>query len=95
MMNEDAIHEALDCILDKRNHPVLVHCLKGQNRTGVLLACLRKIQDWSLTAILDEYCTFAPQGTTNLLDWQLIELFDTKAFKIKISSSIYIPEWLN
>ena len=30
--------------LDRRRHPVLVHCNKGRHRTGCLVGCIRKIQ---------------------------------------------------
>ena len=38
------IGEALSILIDKRNHPVLVHCNKGKHRTGCLIGCMRKLQ---------------------------------------------------
>lgn len=51
---EDVICRALVAILDKRNHPVLIHCNKGKHRTGCLIGCIRRLQSWSLTSIFDE-----------------------------------------
>jgi protein tyrosine/serine phosphatase len=51
-----------------------------QHRTGCLVGCLRKVQNWSLTSIFDEYRRFA--GTkVRMLDQQFMELFDISDFK--------------
>ncbi|KAJ7540454.1 hypothetical protein O6H91_10G015800 [Diphasiastrum complanatum] len=77
---EDVIREALKILLDVRNHPILIHCNKGKHRTGCLVGCLRKVQNWSLTAIFDEYRRFA--GTkVRMLDQQFMELFDVSEFR--------------
>ena len=47
----------------------------GKHRTGCLIGCFRKIQQWSLTAIFDEYRRFA-EPKPRFLDQQFIELFD-------------------
>lgn len=71
---ETLIAEAISAILDKNNHPVLIHCNKGKHRVGCVVGCLRKAQHWSTTFIFDEYQRFA--GTkVRLLDQQFIELF--------------------
>ena len=44
IINAVQIAEALSLLLDRRHHPVLVHCNKGKHRTGCLIGCLRKIQ---------------------------------------------------
>ncbi|KAI5069692.1 hypothetical protein GOP47_0015993 [Adiantum capillus-veneris] len=76
----NVIKEALKVVLDKRNHPVLIHCKKGKHRTGCLMGCLRKVQNFSLTSIFDEYQRFA--GTkARVSDQQFIELFDVSSFK--------------
>jgi len=66
--------EVLDLMQDSTNQPILVHCSRGKHRTGCVLGCLRKAQQWSLVASIDEYSRFA--GTAaRLIDQQLIELF--------------------
>lgn len=55
---QESFQRALAIILDRRNHPILIHCNKGKHRTGCLVACLRKVQGRSLTSILEEYRRF-------------------------------------
>lgn len=45
-----------------------------QHRTGCVIGCMRKMQYWSLTSIIDEYCRFAGPRM-RLLDQQFIEFF--------------------
>jgi hypothetical protein len=46
-----------------------------QHRTGCLVGCLRKVQQWSHTAIFDEYRRYSfPKSRTS--DQQYIESFD-------------------
>ncbi|CAO1614424.1 unnamed protein product [Sympodiomycopsis kandeliae] len=73
----DKIASALLTILDYRNHPMLIHCNKGKHRTGCLIGCLRKLQNWSLTIIFDEYRRFSfPKSRA--MDQEFIELFDVE-----------------
>lgn len=51
-----------------------------QHRTGCLVGCLRKVQNWSLTSIFDEYRRFAG-AKVRMLDQQFMELFDISTFK--------------
>ncbi|KAA8493843.1 putative tyrosine-protein phosphatase [Porphyridium purpureum] len=85
---EEAIRDALLVLLNQQNHPVLIHCNKGKHRTGCLVGCLRKLQQWSLTSIFDEYRRFA--GTkVRVLDQQFIELFRTSSLHLAAK-----PAWL-
>ncbi|KAJ1643920.1 tyrosine-protein phosphatase siw14 [Coemansia asiatica] len=74
---EDIMCEALLTLMDKRNHPILIHCNKGKHRTGCLVGCLRKLLEWSNTSIFDEYRRYsAPKSRS--MDQQFIELFDIR-----------------
>ncbi|XP_047328716.1 tyrosine-protein phosphatase DSP5-like [Impatiens glandulifera] len=53
------ITEALKVLIDVRNHPVLVHCKRGKHRTGCLIGCIRKLQNWRLSSVFEEYQDFA------------------------------------
>ncbi|KAG0224053.1 hypothetical protein BGW42_005396 [Actinomortierella wolfii] len=75
-IDEQVISSALANILDSRNHPLLIHCAKGKHRIGCLIGCLRKIQNWSMTSIFDEYRRFA--GSKVLADQEFIEVFSAK-----------------
>eukprot|EP00039_Didymoeca_costata_P012022 m.172075 g.172075 ORF g.172075 m.172075 type:complete len:179 (-) comp15360_c0_seq21:806-1342(-) len=71
----DKIADALSVILNKNTHPILLHCNKGKHRTGCLVGCLRKLQNWCHSSICDEYRRFAAPKA-RALDQQFIELFD-------------------
>ncbi|KAJ1665265.1 tyrosine-protein phosphatase siw14 [Coemansia sp. RSA 1813] len=88
---EDVMCEALLTLLDKRNHPILIHCNKGKHRTGCLVGCLRKLQEWTNTSIFDEYRRFsAPKSRS--MDQQFIELFDVRPVINKMDVK-YLPQW--
>ncbi|KAJ3125595.1 Tyrosine-protein phosphatase dsp1 [Nowakowskiella sp. JEL0407] len=86
---EDTICAALTCILDRRNHPLLIHCNKGKHRTGCLVGCTRKMQHWSLTSIFDEYRRFSSPKSRSM-DQQFIELFDVSRVVFDLR---YLPDW--
>jgi len=74
-ISEDDIRDALKILLDIRNHPLLIHCKTGKRPTSCLVGCLRKMQNWCLASVFDEYERFA--GTkTRVSDLQFIERFD-------------------
>ncbi|KAG0297220.1 hypothetical protein BGZ96_007278 [Linnemannia gamsii] len=87
-IDEEVIRSALVNILDARNHPLLIHCAKGKHRIGCLIGCLRKIQNWSMTSIFDEYRRFA--GSKVLADQEFIEIFPAKVPYLLE----YKPVWL-
>ena len=61
---------------EKANYPVLIMCVSGKNRTGVVVGCLRKAHHrWSLVAIFDELARFLGPSKLNLLDQQFVESF--------------------
>ncbi|EST04575.1 Protein-tyrosine phosphatase, SIW14-like protein [Kalmanozyma brasiliensis GHG001] len=87
----DKITAALVTILDRRNHPMLIHCNKGKHRTGCLIGCLRKLQQWSLTTIFDEYRRFSwPKSRS--MDQEFIELYDERAVWRDIDVR-WLPKW--
>ena len=53
-VTDDLAKKALETILDRNQHPVLVLCKTGVHQTGTVIACLRRMMDWGLTATLDE-----------------------------------------
>ncbi|ONK56226.1 uncharacterized protein A4U43_C10F5420 [Asparagus officinalis] len=72
---KDTIMEALRVLLDIRNHPVLVHCNGGKHRTGCLIGCFRKLQNWCLNSIFEEYVRYAA-AKARMSDLKFIESFD-------------------
>ncbi|KAJ2852039.1 tyrosine-protein phosphatase siw14 [Coemansia brasiliensis] len=88
---EDVMCQALLVLMDKRNHPILIHCNKGKHRTGCLVGCLRKLQEWTNTSIFDEYRRYsAPKSRA--MDQQFIELFDIRPVLDQIDPD-FVPKW--
>jgi tyrosine-protein phosphatase SIW14 len=75
-ITEELIKEALEIVLDVKSHPVMVTCTTGVHQTGVLVGCLRRLQNWSLASILVEYRMYAQQSNTRYVNEVFIELFD-------------------
>ncbi|XP_050897599.1 uncharacterized protein LOC127104462 [Lathyrus oleraceus] len=84
----DSIMEALKILLDVRNHPVLIHCKRGKHRTGCVVGCFRKMQNWCLSSVFEEYQRYAgaKSRTTNLT---FIEMFDIINLRQCLYSIIY------
>ncbi|KAJ8097017.1 tyrosine phosphatase family-domain-containing protein [Lipomyces tetrasporus] len=76
-VSDETISTALKIAINPANHPILIHCNRGKHRTGCLVGCIRKLQDWSLTMIFDEYRRFA-HPKVRPLDQQFIELYDER-----------------
>ncbi|XP_023005753.1 probable tyrosine-protein phosphatase At1g05000 [Cucurbita pepo subsp. pepo] len=87
-MPKDAILDALKILIDVRNHPILIHCKRGKHRTGSLVGCLRKFQNWCLTSVFEEYQRFAGMKSRTT-DLQFIETFDISLLRQCVYSIIY------
>ncbi|AXA49159.1 tyrosine-protein phosphatase SIW14 [Malassezia restricta] len=88
---ESIVKDALELLLDVRNHPVLVTDIAGIFETGTLLGCLRKIQGWNLSSILFEYRSFAGSLARSANE-RFIEMFDTDL--ITMPPTEFVPDWL-
>lgn len=94
-MSEDMAYAALTLISDKKNLPLLIVCKSGKNLTGVVTACLRKMQRWSLISIYEEFRRYAAGWLSLRSQQQLeqfIELFDTDPIPFDSSTA---PAFLN
>ncbi|KAJ4969069.1 hypothetical protein NE237_015770 [Protea cynaroides] len=85
---KDVITEALRVLLDARNHPVLIHCNRGKHRTGSLVGCLRKLQNWCLSSVFKEYQQFAGVKA-RISDMRFIQMFDVSSLRHCPYSIIY------
>ncbi|GAA5924186.1 protein-tyrosine phosphatase Siw14 family protein [Sporobolomyces koalae] len=89
---DDKIVAAMAVLLDKRNHPLLIHCNKGKHRTGCLVGVLRRLQTWSLTAIFDEYRRYS-YPKSRQMDLQFIEAFKGLDQVWEIAGQDHLPAW--
>lgn len=75
-LSESVVVRILEVLLDRVHYPLLITCSKGRYRTGIVCACLRKMQRWNLVSILEEYRRFAGDKS-RAENEEFIELFDT------------------
>ncbi|KAF2127273.1 tyrosine-protein phosphatase-like protein SIW14 [Dothidotthia symphoricarpi CBS 119687] len=66
---------ALRLIMDRTNHPILIHCNKGKHRTGCTVACFRRFLGTRVEDIREEYHTYAGVKA-RFLDEVFFENFD-------------------
>ncbi|KAL2641920.1 hypothetical protein R1flu_009507 [Riccia fluitans] len=74
-VSEELIKDALEIILDVNNHPIMVMCSSGIHQTGTVVGCLRRLQSWNLTSLLEEYRRYAG-SKARYANEQFMELFD-------------------
>jgi len=76
-------------IIQPDNTPIYIHCLDGANVTGVVVMCLRKLQNWSLSAIFTEFSRFTRANYISSVESEFVE-----TFKAEIEIGSKIPLWL-
>ncbi|KAK8790145.1 hypothetical protein WA538_001470, partial [Blastocystis sp. DL] len=54
-ISEDSVKRAIEFLSKKANTPVLVMCKNGVEKTGIVIACLRKCHHWCFTSIIQEF----------------------------------------
>lgn len=52
------VSQILPLLINAASLPVYVHCIDGCNTTGIVIACLRKLQCWSMLSIVSEFLRF-------------------------------------
>ncbi|GAB4835386.1 Tyrosine-protein phosphatase dsp3 [Ancistrocladus abbreviatus] len=84
----DVITNALRILIDVRNHPVLIHCNRGKHRTGCLVGCLRKLQNWCLSSVFEEYQRFAG-SKARVTDMAFMKSYDVMYLRQCLHNLIY------
>lgn len=59
-VSEEMVVDGLHQLLEPNNYPLIVMCNLGRHRTGTMIGCMRKLQGWSLTSILEECVSSTP-----------------------------------
>ncbi|XP_071697796.1 inositol diphosphatase DSP3-like [Rutidosis leptorrhynchoides] len=85
---KSVITDALKVLIDVRNHPVLIHCKRGKHRTGCFVGCLRKLQNWCLSSVLEEYKLYAGEKSREM-DLRFLETYDVSYLRQCLYSIIY------
>lgn len=86
-LSESVVVRILEVLLDRNHYPLLITCSKGRYRTGIVCACLRKMQRWNLVSILEEYRRFAGDKS-RVENEEFIELFDTDLVSLVTRSGL-------
>lgn len=89
-VSDETMTSALKIAVDPANQPILIHCNRGKHRTGCVVGCIRKLQEWSLTMIFDEYRRFAAPKVRPL-DQQMIEMYDEREVDLLGRLSGWLP----
>ncbi|KAJ8424474.1 hypothetical protein Cgig2_030682 [Carnegiea gigantea] len=87
-VSDDVITQALRILIDVRNYPVLIHCKRGKHRTGCLVGCLRKLQNWCLFSVFEEYQRFAGNKARGS-DMRFMEAYNILRMRQCLYSLIY------
>lgn len=86
----ELITEAIKIVMNPENQPILIHCNRGKHRTGCLVGVIRRLQQWSLTIIFDEYRKFAAPKERPM-DIQFIELYDLEDIQKYCTERDWLP----
>jgi tyrosine-protein phosphatase OCA6 len=80
--------QILETIIDADNQPILLHCVDGANNTGLVVLCLRKLQNWDPAAALAEFGRFVT-GEASSAHRQFLD-----GYRGDIVLPNSIPSWL-
>ncbi|CAH6723548.1 putative tyrosine-protein phosphatase Oca1p [[Candida] jaroonii] len=90
-LSDSTIQKSLEIISNKENYPILVCCGMGRHRTGTIIGCLRRLQNWNLASVSEEYRRFTGAKGGRIQVELLIESFDINSIEIDPNMT---PDWL-
>lgn len=79
----------LSHVVDPRNHPLFLHCRDGGHNTGLVVMCLRRLQNWSLPPIYEEFMRYTKANDITFKEKQFVE-----SFHAPVAIPLQIPLWL-
>ncbi|PRP77163.1 hypothetical protein PROFUN_15044 [Planoprotostelium fungivorum] len=81
--------QILTLMIDTDNLPLFIHCLDGAHTTGVVIMCLRRIQNWNLSVIFSEFTRYTRDAHIGSEESNYVE-----SFKKEVIIPMSIPLWL-
>ncbi|EQC42749.1 hypothetical protein SDRG_00472 [Saprolegnia diclina VS20] len=81
----------LQLLLTKDNLPMYIHCLDGANVVGIVVMVLRKLQNWTKLATLQEFCRFTRDHS---IEKDESEFLSSYAAEITLPPYSQVPRWL-
>ncbi|CAB4373194.1 unnamed protein product [Rhizophagus irregularis] len=88
-LNYNKVVQLIQIIIDPSSLPVFVHCLDGANVTGLVIACLRKLQMWNISSAMGEFLRYLRGGVISSEESEFVEKFSAE-----IEIPCTIPTWL-
>ena len=85
----DAYCTNVQILINPSCHPVFIHCLDGAHVTGLIIACLRKLQCWTHATIVGEALRFVNESALISEETQFLNEFDGE---VVVPASV--PDWL-
>jgi len=85
---EEAI-EIVELLIDTSRHPIYLHCMDGTHVTGLVVMCLRRLQNWALGAAKAEARRFLPLQIMEKVESKFIE-----GFEGDLNLPEVLPVWL-
>ncbi|RLO07620.1 hypothetical protein DYB28_000738 [Aphanomyces astaci] len=79
----------LHVLLSNENLPIYIHCLDGANVIGVVVMALRKLQNWTKLATLQEFCRFTRDHSVEKDESEYLSTFSAE-----ITVPLQVPRWL-
>lgn len=76
-------------MVDPRNHPLYIHCRDGAHNTGIVVMCLRRLQNWGLPTIFNEFMRYTKSNLIAYAERRFVE-----SFHATVSIPVHIPRWL-
>ncbi|KAK1761283.1 hypothetical protein QBC47DRAFT_25063 [Echria macrotheca] len=84
----DTMKAILRVVLDRKNHPLLIHCNHGKHRTGCVVAIVRMVSGWDMGNIICEYKNYAGAKARDC-DIKYITGFQL----VQLSNLFRAPDW--
>ncbi|GAB5370121.1 hypothetical protein AAMO2058_001464800 [Amorphochlora amoebiformis] len=88
----DKARDIIESLIKPEAGPLYIHCIDGQQVTGLIIMCLRKLQNWSTSAIYSEFSRFVPERKVPSEEKQFLGRFDGGELGLLLPSRI--PKWL-
>jgi len=87
------IANILEVLISSSNFPLYLHCLDGSNITGLVVMCLRKLQNWTLQACYLEFRRYQRDRIILVTESKFIQKFaHVEHLILRIPSPL--PTWL-
>ncbi|ELR17049.1 Putative tyrosine phosphatase family protein [Acanthamoeba castellanii str. Neff] len=82
------VAQILETCISPQNLPLFIHCLDGANITGIVVMCLRKLQNWNLSVSTTEFTRFTRGHSIMSVESEFVEMF-----RSEIKIPLDIPNW--